>query len=117
MRIVFKNLERSDFAFDAVKKRINTIISKFPQLNKDDLMLTLSKDTSSVHRGTGVFRVKLQVLSGKYKGVVLEKGSSNLYKALARTVDRTHERIKRFNEKRYRSKRYSHKYSMLVDQF
>jgi hypothetical protein len=117
MKIVFKNLERSDFAFDAVKKRLNVIISKFPGLSKNDLMLTLSKDTSPSQSGAGVFRVKLQVLSGKYKGVVLEKGSSNLYRALAKTVERTHERIKRFNDKRNGSKRHSHKYSMLMDQF
>lgn len=100
MKVVFKNLEKSEFILDTATKRANSIISKFPNLNKRDLSLTLSKDTSPTKGGSGVFKVKLQVLTGEFRGIVLEKSSSNLYKALAKTVDKTHERLTRLNSKK-----------------
>lgn len=45
MKVVFKNLKKSDFVLETVQKRIKFIISKFPNLNKSDLALTLSKYT------------------------------------------------------------------------
>jgi len=100
INVVFKNLEKSELAKDAVFERIVPLFEKFPELKKEMIIFTLSMDNSPIQAGPDLFKVKMQLKAGRYKGVVLEKSALNLYSALAELIDTVHERLKRSDEKK-----------------
>lgn len=99
MKITFKNLERSELAIEAVEERISSLRDKFPSIQSRDITINLSMDNSPIQGGLDVFTVKIHLVSGQYKGVILEKSAPSLYVALASLVESSHERLKRFDEK------------------
>ena len=99
MKIIFKNLEKSNLTSNAVKERLEILFKKFPSLKPNDLECTLAMENSLIQGGQDVFNVKIHVRRGTYQGVVLEKSASNLYIALANVLESIHERFRRFDEK------------------
>jgi ribosome-associated translation inhibitor RaiA len=99
IKIIFKNLDKSELAKEAVYERVSPLLEKFPQLKKDTIIFTLSMDNSPVQAGPDLFRVKLQLNNGQYKGVLLERSAKSLYLALAEVIEKIHERLKRHDEK------------------
>lgn len=107
MKITFKNLERSELAVEAVEERMIPLRDKFPSIQSKDITVNLSMDNSPVQGGLDVFMVKIHLVSGQYKGVILEKSAPSLYVALANLVDSLHERLKRFDEKARKISRHN----------
>lgn len=97
--IVFKNLEKSELAREAARERMETLIEKFPDLQRSRMRVTLSMENSPTQAGPDLFRVKVFCHGGRYRGVGLEKTSTNLYVALADVVDHLLERLNRFGDK------------------
>ncbi len=99
LQIKFKNIEKSEIVHDAVEQRFQALIEKFPLLEKCKINVTLEMENSPVQAGPDLFKVKVQILRGRYDGVILEKSNSNLYVALAEVVDLMLEKLNRLGDK------------------
>ena len=99
VQIKFKNLEKSELARDAVLERIVTLAEKFPDLNPSEIKVTLEMENSPTQAGPDHFKVKVQVIGGRFKGIAIEKANSNLYVALAEVVDHMLEKFNRFGDR------------------
>jgi ribosome-associated translation inhibitor RaiA len=99
IQIKFKNLEKSEMAREAVLDRMESLVIKFPDLSTSNLQVTLEMENSPTQAGPDLFKVKLHVLKGRYNGVTVIKGNSNLYIALADVVDHMLEKLNRYGDK------------------
>ncbi len=99
IQIKFKNLEKSEMAREAVQNRIDSLAEKFSDLNESKLFVTLEMENSPIQAGPDLFKVKLHISSGRYKGITVEKADSNLYVALAEVVDHMLEKLNRFGDR------------------
>lgn len=97
--INFKNLEKSELAREVVRNRMDGLIEKFPDLSESNIRITLEMENSPFQAGPDLFKIKLHVASGRYRGVTVEKSNSNLYMALAELVDRMLEVLNRFGDR------------------
>jgi len=100
MKVVFRNMERSELAKDAVIERIGPVMEKFPALKKESLTITMTMHNSPIQAGPDLFAVKFACQSGDFRGIVLEKSAPNLYVALADLSDHLLERLKRFSDRK-----------------
>lgn len=100
IQIIFKDLEESELAKEAVYDRIQAMKDRFPDLEEHKLTFILRMDNSQFKPGPDLFNVKLIIAGKKYGGVVLEKSATSLYKALADVSVHTLERLNRFGDKR-----------------
>lgn len=87
LKIVFKNMESSQFAKDIVEERIDPIVKKFPALSGHKITITLEMENSPSQAGPDLFSVT-SIVSGKtFKNLKVKKSSDNFYHALAEHVD------------------------------
>jgi len=100
IQIIFKNLEKSEMAREAVTERIEGMINKFPFLNESQISVTLEMENSPFKAGPDLFKVKVQVKGGRYRGIRIMKSSHNLYVALAEVVDLMLENLNNFGDKK-----------------
>ena len=103
IKIVFKDLEKSELAKQVALDRLQDAIVRFPDLEKCRVSVTLSMENSPTQAGPDVFTVKFRCQSGKYKGVILERSASTLYIALAEVSECLLE-LNRFGDKGSESK-------------
>ncbi len=99
IKVIFKNLDRSELAREAATERIEAVVEKFPDLDNNLISITLEMLNSPIHAGPDLFSVKVHVSSGRYRGVRLEKSAPNLYIALAHVVDHMLEMLNRFGDR------------------
>ena len=100
LKVVFKNLEKSEIAKEVVEERISELIEKFPDLKKSSVLATLEMHNSPQQAGPDSFSISLRVNGGKYAGISLTKYSSSLYVALAELVEHALERLNRFSDRK-----------------
>lgn len=99
IQIVFKHMQKSDLAKEATLDRIESIVDRFPDLEESRIFVTLSMENSPIKPGPDLFRVKVRVEGGRYRGVTMEKAASNLYVALADVVEHLQEKLNRFGDR------------------
>lgn len=99
IKIIFKNLDKSELAREAAAERMEALVEKFPDLNESRIKVTLEMQNSPTQAGPDLFTVKVHVSGGKYRGVRLEKSAPNLYVALADLVDHMLEKLNRFGDR------------------
>jgi ribosome-associated translation inhibitor RaiA len=99
IQIIFKNLEKSELAREAVTERMEAMVHKFPFLKESRISVTLEMENSPVQAGPDLFKVKLQVYGGRYHGIRIVKSSTNLYMALAGVVEVMLENLNTRNDK------------------
>jgi len=112
LKIIFKNLEKSELAMEAVKERFEGLEDKFGGLKDHRMSVTLSMDNSPKHPGPDLFTVKLLIQGQKFRSIILEKSAVNLYIALADVAGHALERLNRFGD-RTRMKRLRQERSFL----
>jgi ribosome-associated translation inhibitor RaiA len=100
INVKFKNLEKSDLIQQIVEDRILSLINKFPDLYPRDIKLTLEMENSPIQAGTDLFKVKIYITRGRFKGITVTKEEINLYQALAEVMEHMLERLNRFGDKR-----------------
>ena len=98
-QIKFKNLKKSELTKEAVIERLLPLIDKFPDLKANQLQITLEMQNSPIQAGPDLFKVKIYITKGRYKGVTIEKEQSNLFVALADLIDHMLERLNRYGDK------------------
>ncbi len=99
IQILFKSLERSELACEAVEERLESLMERFPDLRLSRIAVTLSMENSPLKAGPDLFTVKVFCRGGRYKDILLEKSAPNLYAALADVVDHMLERLNRFGDR------------------
>ncbi len=99
IQTVFKNLDKSDLTKNMVMERILPLVSKFPGLDQSKLRVTLEMHNAPEQAGPDLFSVKLQVLTGRYRGLRLERSADTLPVALADLVEHALERLNRFGDR------------------
>lgn len=99
IQIKFKNMDRSEFAKDVVNERVQALVEKFTDLQACRICVTLEMENSPLQAGPDLFKVKLHIQNGRYRGITVTKADSNLYKALADIVDHMLEKLNRFGDK------------------
>jgi ribosome-associated translation inhibitor RaiA len=97
--INFKNLDKSELIKDVVHESLSPLIEKFPQLRNSKITVTLEMENSPFQAGPDLFKVKLHVANGRFKGVTITKADSNIYRALAEIVDHLLEKFNRTGDK------------------
>lgn len=119
IKVVFKNLKKSDLIRQIATDRIEKTIKKFPEFDKLSSSVIVSREHSQEHPGISEFAVKLLMKRKGLKPIVLEKRAETLYQAIALVTDRALEILHRANEKirlenRHikRSWKSSHKWSL-----
>ncbi len=99
MRVIFKNLEKSELAKDLASERISSVVERFPDLKDHRIETTLSMENSPAQAGPDVFTVKLFISGKRYRSVTIQKSGPSLYIALAEVVDRSLELLNRYGDK------------------
>lgn len=99
IQIKFKNLEKSEMAREAVQERFEVFVHKFPDLRNSKILVTLEMENSPVKAGPDLFKVKVHISTGRYRGTTIEKDHPNLYVALADVVDHMLEKLNRFGDR------------------
>lgn len=99
MRIVFRNLEKSELAREAVEERLGDIIEKFPKLAGHKITVTLFMENAPTQPGPDSFGVRLLIQGAFFKSVSLCKTSPSLYRALADVRDHLLETLNRYGDK------------------
>ena len=99
INVVFKNLDRSELAREAVTERLDAIVEKFPDLQKSRINVTLEMQNSPLQAGPDLFIVKAQLNSGRYRGLRVEKSAQSLYIALADVVEHMLELLNRSGDR------------------
>ncbi len=99
IQVKFKNLEKSSLVREAVVSRVEPMIDKFNDLNKSKILITLEMENSPLQAGPDLFKVKLHVSGGRYRGITIEKEDLNLYVALADVIDHMLEVLNRHGDR------------------
>lgn len=99
MRIIFRNLEKSELAREAVAERLGDIVEKFPSLQNHKITVTLFMENSPVQAGPDSFGVRVLIQGAKFKTVSLCKRSPSLYRALADVREHLLETLNRVGDK------------------
>lgn len=111
VRVMFKNLKKSDFIEEFLSEKVQHILSKFPEATKGgSATAVVAMENSQLHRGADLFQVKLILLLKGMKPIILQKENGNIYQAVAVLCDRLLESLHRHFERRrdqYRHRRPS----------
>lgn len=116
MKIIFKNLKRSELVKEVVLERFSATIARFPDLLSSRPTVILSMQNSPFQAGPDLFSVKFICESGRYRNLVLEKSAPNIYVALADLIEHLLERLSRFGDKeRMKQRRSARKASRSIE--
>ena len=99
IQVKFRNFDKSDFADETARIRIETLIAKFPDLAKSKISVTLSMENSPLQAGPDLFKVKLFISQGRYNGLKMERSHLSLYIALAELSDDMLEMLNRHGDR------------------
>lgn len=101
VRVMFKNLKKSDFIEDILNERVEHVLSKFPEATKGGTATAVvAMENSHLHKGADLFQVKLILLLKGMKPIILQKENGNIYQAVAVLCDRLLESLHRHFERR-----------------
>ncbi|MCB0355824.1 MAG: hypothetical protein KDD40_02395 [Bdellovibrionales bacterium] len=100
IKVIFKDLEKSELAKSVAEESMNDLVDKFPDLKNSHISLTLSMQNSPTQAGPDLFTVKFYCKTGRYRGVIMQRSAPNLYKALSELSNSLLERLNRFGDKK-----------------
>ncbi|MFN8790947.1 MAG: HPF/RaiA family ribosome-associated protein [Bdellovibrionales bacterium] len=95
IRVIFKDLKRSEFLENVVVMKMQDVIEKFPDLHDHQVLITLSMENSPRHPGPDSFTAKLYITGRRFGRIVLEKSSHTMYASIADLSDVLLERLNR----------------------
>lgn len=121
-KIVFQNLEKSEFIESLVTERLEKVLEKFPEFSNAFGTIVVSMENSHEHGGKNVFGVKLMLNGAHKKSVVMHKQAQSPYEASSVLADRLLDFLSRSNDKervlkrhRARDKKYKEKWNHRFD--
>lgn len=99
IHVKFKNMKKSELATNIVKERIAEAVRRFPKGHARSVIVTLGMENSPKQAGPDLYKVRTEIIGGRYHGLILEKEGPDLYKALADVNDGLLERLNRFSDR------------------
>ncbi len=99
IQVLFRNLDQSELAKEAVFDRLSSVVSKFPWLADSHVTVTLAMENSPRQAGPDLFSVRVRIHGGKSKGILLRASATSLYVALADVSEGLLERLNRFGDR------------------
>ncbi len=99
IKVIFKNLEKSEIAREAAIERIASVVDKFQSLDDTQVLITLEMENSPSQAGPDLFKVTVHMSGGTYHGLRTVKSASSLYVALADVAEHLLEAMNRFSDK------------------
>lgn len=99
IRVLFRNMDQSELAKEAVFDRLSSVVTKFPWLTESQVTVTLSTENSPRQAGPDLFCVRVRIHGGIAKGILLKASATSLYVALADVSDGLLERLNRFGDR------------------
>lgn len=99
VRVIFKNMERSELAVQIVEERLQQVFEKFPRLHQSDITATLSTENSPSQAGPDMFNVRVRVEAGREGRIILHKTAHSLYAALALVCERLQDRLNELGDR------------------
>lgn len=99
MKIVFKNLDRSELISDVARTRIHTALARFPKANPRSVCVTIGMENSPLQPGPDLFKVRVEIVGGLYHGVILEREAADPYDGIASLSDGLLERLNRYSDR------------------
>lgn len=101
VKVVFKNLNKSDIAEDIVSSKIEAVLNTFPEFKTSTATAILEMDNSRMQAGPDHFNIKLILKNNRYlPPIVFQHDASNVYQALSILTDRLFEVLHRAVDKR-----------------
>lgn len=100
LKVVFKNLQKSDLAEDIVASKLNAVLDKFPEFKASSATAILEMENSRLQADPDNFNIKLILKTRKLGSIVFKRNGSNLYQAASLLTDRLLEVLHRAVEKR-----------------
>lgn len=104
VKIIFKNLQKSEILRDIVSDRIERIVRKFPEFDVNNARVhgtvIVSMENSPFKKGADHFTLKLILNGSGLKTIIIEKSAESMYMALALLTDHLIEVLHRCLEKR-----------------
>jgi ribosome-associated translation inhibitor RaiA len=88
VKIVFKNLEKSDIIRKVAIARVQKALERFSDIDSLASTVVLSREHSREHAGLDEYSVKLILGAQGHRPVIVEKRAANFYQALAMVLDR-----------------------------
>ncbi len=121
IKVTFKNLKKSNLAEKVVLEKMNLLVEKFPELEKNSIQLTLSMDNSKIQAGPDEYGIKVQIKGKKFEGLILEKRAKSLYLAMAMAYEALLELLNRRIDKirvksRTQLRKIKHSINSLTDE-
>ncbi len=118
IQVKFKNLDRSSMIRESVIARVEPLVDKFIDLNKSKILITLEMENSPLQAGPDLFKVKIHVSGGRYRGITVEKADLNLYVALADVMDHMLEILNRHGDRvRVKQRKRARQIAKMLDTF
>jgi ribosome-associated translation inhibitor RaiA len=118
IRIHFKSMDPSPFVEAVVLERLEHLKGKFPGLQRAKIKINLAMENSPIHPGPDLFTARIQILHGRYSGILVCKSAPNLYAAIADLMDHMLERLNRHGDRKRvkertmtRRNRFAHRFS------
>lgn len=112
INVKFKNMKRSELAKNIAIERIADAVTKFPKGRPKSVVVTLGMENSPTKAGPDLFKVRTEIIGGRYHGLILEKEASDLYRAVAEVSDGLLERLNRFSDRvRTKARRQNRKFA------
>lgn len=99
IQVRFKNLKESKMVKELAEMRISDALERFPGARVRIAVITFEMDNSPSQPGVDSFKARLEIIGGRYHGVILEKSSEDLYKALYYVCDGLLERLNRYSDR------------------
>ncbi len=99
VKVIFKNLAKSEMIRNIVTDKIQKTIGKFSNVEHLSSTVIVGREHSPEHTGVEWFSVKFLIHGKGIKPIVLEKRAEDLYLALAMVSDRAFELMHRSIEK------------------
>jgi ribosome-associated translation inhibitor RaiA len=116
INIVFRNLDKSELAREAVIERIGVIVEKFPDLQESRINVNLEMHNSPLQAGPDHFTVKTECASGRYRGIRVEKSAPSLYVALADVAEHLLELLNRHGDRaRVKARKIERRFSTQIN--
>ena len=109
IKVIFKNLEKSDLVRQVTTEKIEKTINKFSELAEGATTVIVSREHSHEHSGLDLFSAKLLVEGHGRKPFILEKRAQSLYQAVALVTDRALEVLHKTFRKDREKRRYKNR--------
>lgn len=83
MKIIFKNLQKSEYISEYIKEKITTLFEQFPKMRSHHVRFLFSKNQTKNRKSTEAFATEVIITGKYYKNIFLKKQSMSLHTSLS----------------------------------